>query len=50
MEKKRRAEIAKIEDKKNEAIKALCEKHEHKFRDIRDYYSDITNTNMDIIK
>ena len=25
-------------------------KHEKKYSDIKDYYSEITNTNMDIIK
>jgi len=50
MEKKRKAEILKIETKKNQAIKDLCHKHEEKYKKIREYYMDICNTNMDIIR
>ncbi len=49
-EKKRKMEIERIENKKNEAIRALTKKHEQKYADIKEYYSEITNTNMDIIK
>lgn len=49
-EKRRKEEIEKIENKKNEAIRALTKKHEQKYADIKEYYSEITNTNMDIIK
>ena len=49
-EKKRKMEIERIEGKKNEAIRALTKKHEQKYADIKEYYSEITNTNMDIIK
>ena len=49
-EKKRKFEIERIENKKNEAIRALTKKQEKKYSDIKDYYSEITNTNMDIIK
>lgn len=50
MEKKRKAEIARIEAKKNYAIKELTSKHSKKYADIKEYYSEITNTNLDIIK
>lgn len=50
MEKKRKAEIARIEAKKNYAIKELTTKHSKKYSDIKEYYSEITNTNLDIIK
>lgn len=50
MEKKRKAEIARIEAKKNQAIKELTGKHAKKYADIKEYYSEITNTNLDIIK
>ena len=50
MEKKRKAEIARIEAKKNQAIKELTMKHSKKYSDIKEYYSEITNTNLDIIK
>lgn len=49
-EKRRKNEIERIEGKKNEAIRALTKKHEQKYADIKEYYSEITNTNMDIIK
>lgn len=50
MERKRKSEIAKIEQKKNQAIKDLTKKHAEKYDDIKEYYVEITNTNMDIIK
>jgi len=49
-ENKRRAEIKKIEEKKNAAIKELTDKHEKKYNEIKNYYTEITNTNIDIIK
>jgi len=50
MEKKRKERITKIETKKDQAIKDLCAKHEDKYKKIREYYLDIRNTNMDIIR
>ena len=50
MEKKRKAEIMRIELKKNDAIKKLTTKHSGKYGAIKEYYSEITNTNLDIIK
>lgn len=50
MERKRKAQIQQIENKKNEAIKALTQKHSKKYNDIKNYYQEITNTNLDIIK
>ncbi len=50
MEKKRKAAIQMIELKKNQAIKELTGKHEKKYTDIKAYYQEITNTNLDIIK
>ena len=49
MEKKRKEEIEKIEAKKNAAIEALKQKHQKKYNDIRDYYGEITRTNLDMI-
>jgi hypothetical protein len=49
-ERKRKQEIERIEKKKNDAIRALTEKHTRKYNEIKAYYSEITNTNMDIIK
>ena len=49
MEAKRKAEIAKIEAKKNKTIEELKAKHDQKYKDIHDYYNDITRLNMDMI-
>ena len=49
MEAKRKAEIAKIEAKKNKTILELKDKHDKKYQDIHLYYSDITRLNMDMI-
>ena len=50
MERKRKALILQIETKKNQAIKDLTGKHQKKYDDIKNYYQEITNTNLDIIK
>jgi len=50
MERKRKAQIQAIENKKNQAIKELTNKHAKKYADIKNYYQEITNTNLDIIK
>lgn len=42
--------IQQIENKKNQAIKELTAKHAKKYNDIKNYYQEITNTNLDIIK
>ena len=49
MEAKRKTEIAKIEAKKNKSIEELKAKHDQKYKDIHDYYNDITRLNMDMI-
>ena len=49
-ENRRRAEIKKIEEKKNAAIKELTDKHEKKYNEIKNYYTEITNTNIDIVR
>jgi growth arrest-specific protein 8 len=50
MDKCRKDEIKKIEDMKNSKIKELTDKHDRKYTDIKDYYFEITNTNLDIIR
>ena len=50
MEKKRKQAIQQIEAKKNLAIRDLTSKHARKYADIKAYYQEITNTNLDIIK
>lgn len=36
--------------KKDEAIKQLTHKHAQKYEAIKNYYSEITNTNLDLIR
>lgn len=50
METKRKNEIKKIQEKKDADIAALTAKHTQKYTEIKSYYTDITNTNWDIIK
>lgn len=50
MEEKRKGIITQIENKKNQAIKELTATHARKYNDIKTYYQEITNTNLDIIK
>ena len=50
MDEKRKIECKKIEDKKNIAIADLKAKHEKKYADIKDYYTAITKTNLDLIR
>ena len=50
MEDKRRKIISAIENKKNQAIHALTEKHAKKYQKIKLYYVEITTTNFELIK
>jgi hypothetical protein len=50
MEEKRKRIILQIETKKNKAIQDLTLSHETKYKMIKDYYQEITNTNLDIIR
>ena len=49
MDDKRKLSIKMIQEKKDLAIKELTGKHAKKYADIKTYYADITNTNLDII-
>ena len=50
MEKRRKNAILMIENKKNAAIHELTTKHSQKYEAIKNYYSEITNTNLDLIR
>lgn len=50
MDARRKKEIERIEDKKNKAIEDLVKMIEKKYNDIKTYYQDITNTNLDVIQ
>lgn len=49
MEAKRKEAIEQIEKKKNKAIEDLVQQHETKYKQIKDYYAEITGINMDLI-
>lgn len=42
--------IKNLEEKKDEKIKRLTNEHTKKFSDIKTYYTEITATNLDLIK
>lgn len=50
MEEKRKAEIERIERTKKLAIDKLVADHEQKYKEIKEYYSEITGINMDLIQ
>jgi growth arrest-specific protein 8 len=50
MENKRKNQIKMIQEKKDLAIEELTKNHEKKYNEIKQYYQEITNTNLDIIK
>ena len=50
MNEKRKQIIQAIEKKKNEKISALTDEHLKRYNDIKNYYQEITNTNLDLIK
>mmetsp|Transcript_81699 Transcript_81699/g.210340 ORF Transcript_81699/g.210340 Transcript_81699/m.210340 type:complete len:463 (-) Transcript_81699:215-1603(-) len=50
MEKERRKQIAKIEESKNAQIQRVMAKNQKDFLEIKNYYSEITNSNLDLIK
>lgn len=45
-----KVEIHEIEERKNQHINDLMINHEHAFREMKQYYNDITKENLDIIK
>jgi len=45
-----KVEIHEIEERKNDHINQLMAQHEHAFREMKDYYNDITKENLDLIK
>jgi len=47
---RRKAHIHEIEERKNQHINDLMENHERAFRQMKDYYNDITNDNIKLIK
>lgn len=50
LEAQRKADIQRIEDRKGAHIASLMQAHEKAFAEIKNYYSDITHSNLDLIK
>lgn len=50
METKRNLKIKQIQQKKDAAIDELTKKHAKKYQDIKTFYSEIVNTNQDVIR
>ncbi|CAM9514890.1 unnamed protein product [Scytosiphon promiscuus] len=46
----RKAETARIEERKNSHIERLMKAHEKAFAEIKNYYNDITHNNLDLIR
>src|SRR5205807_801240 len=47
---RRKADIRRIEDRKNKHIVSLMEKHKDAFKAIKHYYYDVTHNNLDLIR
>lgn len=45
-----KVEIHEIEERKNQHINDLMTNHEKAFKEMKDYYNDITRENLDLIK
>lgn len=45
-----KVEIHEIEERKNQHINELMLSHESSFREMKEYFNDITRENLDIIK
>lgn len=50
MEEARANIISRLETKKDQKIQQIVREHTKKYTDIKNYYSDITATNLDLIK
>ena len=50
LELRRKVEIHEIEERKNQHINDLMKNHEEAFREMKEYYNDITRENLELIK
>lgn len=50
MELRQKVEIHEIEERKNQHINELLKNHEEAFREMKDYYNDITRENLELIR
>lgn len=45
-----KVEIHELEERKNQHYNELMKAHEHAFKEMKDYYNDITRENLELIK
>ena len=45
-----KVEIHELEERKNQHYNELMKAHEHAFKEMKDYYNDITKENLELIK
>jgi hypothetical protein len=45
-----KVEIHEIEERKNQHINELMKNHEEAFREMKEYYNNITKENLELIK
>lgn len=50
LELRQKVEIHEIEERKNQHINELLKNHEEAFREMKDYYNDITRENLELIR
>jgi len=45
-----KVEIHEVEERKNEHINSLMKNHEEAFKEMKEYYNDITRENLELIR
>lgn len=50
LELRMKVEIHEIEERKNQHINDLMKNHEEAFREMKEYYNDITRENLELIR
>jgi len=50
LELRQKVEIHEIEERKNQHINELMQNHENAFREMKEYYNEITRENLELIK
>jgi len=47
---RRKVEVHEIEERKNQHINDLMKNHEEAFKEMKEYYNDITRENLELIR
>lgn len=50
LELRMKVEIHEVEERKNEHINSLMKNHEEAFKEMKEYYNDITRENLELIR